>query len=256
MSEPQIRLQAWETRLEEFIAQQYGLSFETVARAMGRGPRAASDFARRLKKLGHAEVARVDYGSRGPWRNSTTFDEPAVVPHGPLWLSLTRATAWGYLEFDPGEWTPKPSTAAHLTAVTELRLALTGLDTDPRMWTSERLLRRRLRGESGRPEVHVHDGWFRDFADPDKVWAVEVELSRKFGDGRLTRAISAALDAADRNDLAGVVYFVRGEGLRRAVETAATRIAHNQNVDRLPNLEIHDLDATIARGMQPRGQVS
>ncbi|MFD6357191.1 hypothetical protein [Nocardia tengchongensis] len=256
MSEPQIRLQAWETRLEEFIAQQYGLSFDTVSRAMGRGPRAASEFARRLKKLKHAEVARVDYGSRGPWRNSTTFDELDMVPHGPLWLSLTRATAWGYLEFDPGEWTPKASTAAHLTAVTELRLALTGLDTDPRVWTSERLLRRRLKGESGRPEVHIHDGWFQDFTDPDKVWAVEVELSRKFGDGRLTGAISAALDAADRNDLAGVVYFVRGDGLRRAVEAAGARIAHERNLDRLPNLEIHDLDATVARGMQPREQVS
>ncbi|MEV6098657.1 hypothetical protein [Nocardia sp. NPDC051981] len=244
-------MQPWETRLEEFIAQQYGLSFDTLTKAIGKGPRAASKLAQRLKKTGRAEVARVDCGSPGPWRNSANFDDPGEVPHGPLWIFSERPIAWGYLEFDPGEWRPKASTTAHLTAVTELRLALTGLDTDPRVWTSERLLRRRLKSETGRVEVHIHDAWVRDFTDADKVWAVEVELSRKFGEGRLARALSAALDAADRSELAGVLYFVRGAGLRRAVEVAATRLAHQRDVDHLPNLEIHDLDITLAqKGMR------
>ncbi|WP_405492945.1 hypothetical protein [Nocardia sp. NBC_00511] len=247
MSEPQIRLQPWETRLDEFIAQQYGLSFDTLAKAVGKGPRAAHKLARRLQKVGHVEVARVDYGSPGPWRNSQNFDDPSTVPHGPLWIFSERRIAWGYLEFDPGEWRPKASTAAHLTAVTELRLALTGLDTDPQVWTSERLLRRLLKSETGRIDVHLHDAWFRDYADPDKVWGIEVELSRKFGEGRLTRAISVALEAAERNDLAGVLYFVRGPGLRRAVETAAARVAHQRNLSTLPNLEIHDLDTTLTQ---------
>ncbi|MFJ4649799.1 hypothetical protein ACIP5Y_00850 [Nocardia sp. NPDC088792] len=247
MSEPEIRLQAWETHIEEFGTQQYGLSFDTLIKAVGKGPRAAHKLARRLKKSGRAHVVRIDYGSPGPWRNSKNFDEPGAAPHGPLWMFADRQIAWGYLEFDPGEWHPKASTAAHLTAVTELRLALTGLDTDPQVWTSERLLRRRLKTESGLAGIHIHDAWFQDFADPDKVWAVEVELSRKFGDGRLTRSLSAALEAAERNDLCGVLYFVRGDGLRRAVEGAATRLAHQRNLDRLPNLEIHDLDATLAR---------
>ncbi|APA97072.1 hypothetical protein [Nocardia seriolae] len=247
MSEPEIRLQPWETLFEEFNAQQYGMSLDTAAKAIGKSPRAAGKLARRLKKAGRAHVARIDYGSPGPWRRSTTFDDPGDVPHGPLWIFPTREIAWGYLEFDPGEWRPKASTAAHLTAVTELRLALTGMDTDPRVWTSERLLRRRLKSETGRFEVHMHDGWIRDFRDVDDVWAVEVELSRKYGQGRLTRALSAALDAAERCELAGVLYFARGTGLCRALENAATRLAHQRGLDQLSNLEIHDLDTTLAR---------
>ncbi|MFF0613245.1 hypothetical protein ACFYUD_31715 [Nocardia tengchongensis] len=247
MSDPEIRLQAWETRISEFTAQQYGLSFDTLVKAIGKRPRDAYRFASRLKKLGHAEVARVDYGSPGSWRNSSTFDKSETVPHGPLWLALTRETNRGYLEFDPGDWRPKPSTAAHLTAVTELRLALTGLETDPQAWTSERLLRRWLKTDTGRPEGHIHDAWFRDFTDPDKVWAIEVELSRKFGDGRLQRTMTAALEIAERNDLAGVLYFVRGDEVRKAVKGVATRIAHQRNLDHLPNFEIHDLDVTLAR---------
>ncbi|UGT45163.1 hypothetical protein LTV02_17990 [Nocardia yamanashiensis] len=247
MSEPEIRLQGWETLIEEFTAQQYGLSFDTLNKVVGKGPRVASKLARRLKKAGRVQVVRIDYGSPGPWRNSPNFDAPDLVPHGPLWIYPTREIAWGYLEFDPGEWHPKASTAAHLTAVTELRLALTGLDTDPQVWTSERLLRRQLKTDTGRPDGHIHDGWFRDFADPDKVWAVEVELSRKFGQGRLLRAVTTALETAERQELAGVLYFVRGAGLLRAVEGVAARIAHQRNLDRLSNLEIHDLDATLVR---------
>ncbi|MEC3952871.1 hypothetical protein VMT65_07505 [Nocardia sp. CDC153] len=247
MSDPDIRLQPWETLIEEFSCQQYGMSFDTLIKAAGRGAKAAYKVAKRLKKTGRAHVLRVDYGSSGPWRNSKTFDEPDVVPHGPLWIYPTREIAWGYLEFDPGEWEPKASTAAHLTAVTELRLALTGLETNPQAWTSERLLRRWLKTDTGRPDVHIHDAWFRDFTDPDKVWAIEVELSRKFGDGRLQRTMTAALEAAERNDLAGVLYFVRGDSVRKAVKGVATRIAHQRNLDHLPNFEIHDLDATLVR---------
>ncbi|QLY29276.1 hypothetical protein H0264_28935 [Nocardia huaxiensis] len=247
MSEPRILLQGWETRLEEFTSQQYALSFDTLTKAVDGKARKAHKFAGRVAKLGRAEVVRVDYGSSGPWRNSKTFDAPGERPTGPLWISMTREINWGYLEFDPGPWQPKASTAAHLTAITELRLALTGLDTDPTVWTSERLLRRRLKTDTGRPEGHIHDAWFQDFADPDKVWAVEVELSRKFGDGRLMRAMTAALEAAERNDLAGVLYFARGDGLKRALEGVATRLAHKRGQESLPNLEIHNLDATLAR---------
>ncbi|WP_153414465.1 hypothetical protein [Nocardia macrotermitis] len=205
------------------------------------------EMVKRWKSVGRVLVERVDYGAPGRWRNSKHFDEPGAVPQGPLWVYMTREGAWGYLDFDPGAWWPKPTTVAHLTALTELRLALTGLETDPEVWTSERLLRRRLRTESGQLGAHVHDAWFQDIGDPDKVWAIEVELSRKFGAGRLMAAMARALDAADRHELAGVLYFVRGEALRRAVESTGTRLAHKRGVERLSNLEIHDLDTTLSK---------
>ncbi|WP_156959294.1 hypothetical protein [Nocardia sp. BMG51109] len=247
MSVSEIRLQPREARIEEFAAQQYGISLGTLAIATGRSTRTAYTIAKRLKEAGRAHVKRLDYGSPGPWRRSKHFDDSEVTPHGPLWIYPTREIAWAYLEFDPGEWEPKPSTAAHLTAVSELRLALLGLETDPEVWTSERLLRRRFRTENGQPGAHVHDGWFQDLGDPDKVWAIEVELSRKFGAGRLLHAMAGALDTANRHELAGVLYFVRGESLRRAVEGTAAQLARKRGEERLPNLEIHDLDATLAR---------
>lgn len=247
MSEPEFHQQPRETRFLEFLTQERGMAVPTMATAIERSTRTALKMARRLKKSGQVHVTRLDYGSPGPWRQSKDFDELTAAPRGPLWIYPTRETAWGYSDFDPGEWCPRPSTAAHMTAVTELRLALTGMQTDPEVWTSERLLYRHLNSDPGHPNGHVHDAWFQDFTDPDKVWAIEVELSRKRGSGRLQAAMTAALDAADRHELAGVLYFVRGEALRHAVEGTATRIAHKRGMDSLPNLEIHDLDATLAR---------
>lgn len=240
-------MQPWQTLFEEWYAQQYGVPVSFLTTATKRRQRTVYDFAKKLKDAGRAHVTRIDYGSPGPWRRSTNFDDHDALPHGPLWLYPTREIAWGYLDFDPGEWHPKASTAAHLTAVSELRLALTGLDTDPEVWTSERLLRRIVKTEAGQPGSHIHDAWFQDFADPDKVWAIEVELSRKRGEGRLMRSVTAALDSAERHGLAGVLYFVRGESLRRALDGIATRLANQRGVERLENLEIHDLDATLAR---------
>ncbi|QIS10757.1 hypothetical protein [Nocardia arthritidis] len=255
MSTPGLRVpQPRETRIEEFYCQQYGMSLASLVKAMERRPRTAYKLAERLNKAGRAHVVRLDYGSPGPWRRSTNFDEPGTVPQGPLWIYPTREIAWGYLDFDPGEWHPKPSTAAHLTAVTELRLALTGLETDPEIWTSERLLRRRVKSENGQANPHIHDAWVQDFTDPDKVWAIEVELTRKRGEGRLMRAMTAALDAADRYELAGVLYFVRSPELLHAVNGVATRIAHQRGMERLPNLEIHDLDATLTRKGENDGE--
>ncbi|WP_330178996.1 hypothetical protein OHB26_21065 [Nocardia sp. NBC_01503] len=91
-------MQPWETRLEELTAQQYALSFDSLAKAasfVGKGARAAYKLANRSKKAGRAHVTRVDYGSPGPWRHSSNFDEPGTVPHGPLWFFLNRETNWG-----------------------------------------------------------------------------------------------------------------------------------------------------------------
>lgn len=247
MTAREIRLQPWETRLEEFYTQQCGMALDTLIKAAGKGTRRGYSAAKRLKEAGRAHVLRIDYGTCGPWRNSANFDAPGAEPHGPLWIYPQPHIARGLLEFDPGEWEPKASTAAHLTALSELRLALTGLETDPEVWTSERILRHRLRAESGQPGGHVHDAWFQDLGDPDKVWAIEVELSRKRGAGRLMAAMARAVDAAERHELAGVLYFVRGDSLRQAVEATATRLAHKRGLEQLPNLEIHDLDTTLSK---------
>ncbi|MFC9995838.1 hypothetical protein [Nocardia sp. NPDC127526] len=247
MSAPEIRWQPRDTTLLEWIAQQYGVPIALIGKAAGVRSSQTYAMVHRWKLGGRVHVERIDYGAPSSWRRSKQFDGPGVVPNGPLWVYTDRETGWGYLGFDPGEWHPKASTAAHLTAVSELRLALTGLETDPEVWTSERLLRRFVKPEGGQPNPHLHDAWFRDFTDPDKVWAIEVELTRKRGEGRLMRSMAAALDAADRHDLAGVLYFVRGESLRRALDGIAVRLAHQRGIERLLNLEIHDLDATLAR---------
>ncbi|MFD7841368.1 hypothetical protein ACFV4K_00310 [Nocardia sp. NPDC059764] len=247
MSDKKFRQQPHESRFLEFVSQERAVPMALVPTAIGRSMRAAYTMARRLKQSGQVRVTRLDSGAPGSWRHSPHFDAPGAVPQGPLVIYPDRETAWGYLDFDPGPWTPRPSTAAHMAAVTALRLALVGMETDPEVWTSERLLRHRFIRQAGQPNGHTHDAWFQDFADPDKVWAVEVELTRKRGAGRLEAAMTAALDTADRHDLAGVLYFVRGDGLRRAIEGTAARIANKRAVPRLPNLEIHDLDATLAR---------
>ncbi|WP_433575579.1 hypothetical protein [Nocardia brasiliensis] len=247
MSAQNFRWQPRETLLQEWMSQQYGIPFSLAGKALGIRSTQVYEIMRRLRVAGRVHVTRIDVGSAGVWHKSKHFDAADAVPYGPLWAYMPREIAWGYLGFDPGEWEPRASTAAHLTAVSELRLAITGLNTDPELWTSERLLRRKLKGERGQLVSHLHDAWYRDAADPDKVWAIEVELTRKFGAGRLLRSVSAALEAADQHDLAGVLYFVRGEVLRRAVEGARTQIARERGVEQLHNLEIHDLDATLSK---------
>ncbi|MGX1774787.1 hypothetical protein ACWIGW_21920 [Nocardia brasiliensis] len=247
MSAQNFRWQPRETLLQEWMSQQYGIPFSLVSRALGVRSSQAYEIMRRLKLANRVHVTRIDVGSPGVWHRSKHFDAPDAVPYGPLWVYPTREIAWGYLDFDPGEWEPRASTAAHLTAVSELRLAVTGMDTDPEVWTSERLLRRMLKDDRGQLVSHLHDAWYRDAADPDKVWAVEVELTRKFGAGRLLRSVSAALAAVDRHDLAGVLYFVRGEGLRRAIESVRDQIARDRGVEQLDNFEIHDLDVTLSK---------
>ncbi|SUA73668.1 Uncharacterised protein [Nocardia otitidiscaviarum] len=236
---PEIRLQGYDNLWMEWITQQYGVPLSLIGRVTGMRTDRLYRMVKRWQLKGRMHVSRVDYGAPGPWRTSF-FDAPDTAPQGPLWVYPTRETAWGMLEFDPGEWEPKAYTAAHLTAVAHLRYALGGLETDPDYWTSERLLRRRIA-----PDTHPHDAWMLDFEDFDKVWGIEVELSLKRGGARLVRSMRTALVSADRNDLAGVLYFVRGDALQRAVQRAAHTLAREQGLDQLPNLKIHDLDSVL-----------
>ena len=240
---PEIRLQGWETHWHEWIAQQYGVSLAFLGHALDLRPDLASRRVRRWVQTGRIQVGRVDYGWSGPWRRSAYFDGPDTVAQGPLWVFPPAAAASLCLGFEVNAWEPKPTTVAHLTAVSQLRLTLTGMDTDPDVWTSERLLRHQF--DVG---THIHDAWMLDPDDYDKVWAIEVELTRKSGGGgRLKQTIKDALTVAQQNDLAGVKYYVRGAGLQRQVQTAANHIARQRGLDHLENFEVHDLDATLVR---------
>ncbi|MFD7846139.1 hypothetical protein ACFV4K_24750 [Nocardia sp. NPDC059764] len=237
---PGIRLQGYDTRWHEWLSQMYGVPVALIGRMTAMRSERLYRMVRRWYVTEWCNVGRIDYETPGSWRRSF-FDAPDAEPNGPLWVWPTREASWGMLDFDPGEWEPKATTAAHLTAIAHLRYVLTGLETDPDVWTSERILRRRIE-----PGFHIHDGWLLDEDDYDKIWGIEVELSRKFGSGRLAKNIAAALESAAHHNLAGVQYFVRGEELRRAVARSANYLAREQGLD-LSNLHIHDLDATLAR---------
>lgn len=238
---PGIRLQGYDNLWHEWLSQMYGVPVALIARMTGM----RTDRLYRMVKRWHltemCRVARVDYGTPGPWRRSS-YDAPDAEASGPLWVWPGRESAWGMLEFDPGDWEPKASTAAHLTAVAHLRYAINGLNTDPDIWTSERLLRRRME-----PGSHIHDGWLLDEHDYDKIWGIEVELSRKRDAGRLVSTMAAALDSAEQHGLAGVHYYVRGNDVRSGVLRAANHLARQRGLLTLSNLEIFDLDTVLAR---------
>ncbi|MFJ4651485.1 hypothetical protein ACIP5Y_09460 [Nocardia sp. NPDC088792] len=235
---PEIRLQGYDSLWFEWLSQMYGMPVATMGRMTGMRSERLYNMVRRWYQTENCHVARLDSGSPGSWRRSF-FDAPDAKPNGPLWVWPTRQLAWGMLDFDPGDWEPKTTTAAHLTAVGHLRYALTGIDTDPDVWTSERILRRRI--DEG---FHLHDAWMLDPEDYDKIWGIEVELSYKYGAGRLAKTIKAALESAEHHDLAGVQYFVRGADLRRAVQRAANYLGRERGLD-LSNLRILDLDAVL-----------
>ncbi|APA94203.1 hypothetical protein [Nocardia seriolae] len=235
-----IRLQGYDSLWHEWLSQMYGVPVALISRMTGM----RTDRVYRMIKRWHltemCRVARVDYNMPGPWRRSS-YDAPDAENSGPLWVWPDRESAWGMLDFDPGDWEPKASTAAHLTAVAHLRYAINGLNTDPDIWTSERILRRRME-----PGSHIHDGWLLDEHDRDQIWGIEVELSRKREKGRLVATMAAALDSADQHDLAGVLYYVRGADLRRAVQRAAQTLARERGQIQLSNLHVHDLDVILA----------
>ncbi|MFJ9365418.1 hypothetical protein ACIRRA_13500 [Nocardia sp. NPDC101769] len=218
----------------EWSAQQYavpiGLAAEVCEVALNR----MYELAHGWKRAGFVHTGRFpSMGPGGVWSNT-------------LWLWTTRETTWSFTGFDPGPWSPRLSTVNHLRALGELRLALTGRELDPQVWTSERLLRRRgaYLWEAGATRDHVHDGEFRDGAG-DR-WAVEVELTRKRGGGRLAETVRAALEAARTRNLSGVVYFTRGTDVRQGLDTAVAELADAGHGELLHTLDIRDLDQFLS----------
>ncbi|MEU7140856.1 helix-turn-helix domain-containing protein [Nocardia sp. NPDC046473] len=220
----------------EWLAQQKGAPIETVAELCGVSRPRIYELVRQWRRAGFVETARMpSQGPNGSWSTS-------------LWVWPTRETGWAFLGFDPGPWFPRVTTVAHVRALAELRLRLTGTALDPLVWTSERLLRHRDPGlrEAGRRYLHVHDA---EFSDSSGVrWALEAELTRKKGADRLATVVRTALEAARTRELAGVVYFVRGSAVRAGIDAAVRSLAEAGAAELLQSLDVRDLDEFLTAG--------
>lgn len=146
-----------------FTADMYGVQLDQLAAVTGGEARAAQAAASRWKELGYASTARL-----GP---------------GPAWLWVTRAglAACGlrYTAAAPGL-----SRLAHIRAVTEVRLALSGTSAYQQadaFWRGERRIRARhgvgVREHLPDGEVHWPSGGGLAWAG--ECWAIEAELTRK-----------------------------------------------------------------------------
>ncbi|MEV6341235.1 hypothetical protein AB0M12_41760 [Nocardia vinacea] len=260
MSSPRRRVTARDQQFLEWDTQQYALPIDMMARWYGSGRSWTYELAEKLERLG--KVERVYATETGP-KTAAELGQlgreggPGRVPKsmwGPMWIVPTRATVHSFLGgSDPGPWTVRPSTAAHVRAVAELRLALTGRDTSPNVWRSERLLRRDAAAgvEIGGPHPYCHDALFRD--DSGKVWAVECELSLKKGTGRMESVLMTSISAA-RNltdplggeRVSGVIYFCRGADVANHV-TRAKENLRAEHGDLAKTIHIRDLDTILEK---------
>lgn len=237
------RITARDQLFLEWLTQQYGSPVDVVGDWYRVRRSRAYEIVQKLTGLGKVERVQA-------------YGEAAGRKQGPMWVVPTRSTAHAMLGSDPGPWTVRPSTAAHVRALAELRLALTGTTTNPEAWRSERLLRRAAADTSGQrdiaaPTPYCHDAVFTD--DSGKAWAVEVELSIKRGAGRMESTLLTSLEAArllqdqiTESAVSGVIYFCRGEEVRGHVERAIERLRESHGPERVKRLHVRDLDQIIA----------
>ncbi|MGW1743751.1 hypothetical protein ACWCPQ_33705 [Nocardia sp. NPDC001965] len=242
------RITARDQLFLEWLTQQYGTPVDVVGDWYSVRKSRAYEIVQKLGGMGKIERVQAHVDAPGS-------------KQGPLWVIPTRSTAHAMLGSDPGPWTVRPSTAAHVRALAELRLALTGTTTNPEAWRSERLLRRAAADTSGQRDIaapvpYCHDAVFTD--DSGKSWAVECELSVKKGAGRMESTLLTSLEAAKLlqdqatgTPVSGVIYFCRGEQVRGHVERAIERLKAEHGPDRVKGLHVRDLDQ-ILRGRRVR----
>ena len=147
-----VRLSDRDVRLLALIGAQYAITVEQLARLIGRRERTARWL-------------------RDRWRQAGWIESRQLLAAGPslVWLTGTGARVAG----SPYRtWRPNPGLAAHIEAVTEVRLLL---DQQLRLgsWRCERELAKALLAE-GRP--HLPDAVIET---GDETVAVEVELTLK-----------------------------------------------------------------------------
>ncbi|MFR9774183.1 hypothetical protein [Nocardia sp. SC052] len=184
---PNYRLSPRDMRVVTILAEMYGAPMDRVAGMLGVQLTSA-------------------YRTVAKWRATHLVSGMKVRPvAGHTWVFPTRSATEAILPYYAKYWTPSPKMAAHVTAVLDVRLALTGQDLD--RWIPERQLRAELgMARPGEQRQHVHDGRFYD--SEGRLWAVEVELTAK----NLAAAkisVAKALHAARKANCAGVMYFCR-----------------------------------------------
>ncbi|MEU6564361.1 hypothetical protein [Nocardia nova] len=158
---------------------------------------------------------------------------------GPSWVFPTKSAAEALLGRPVRYWVPTPKMAAHVKAVFQLRLALTGMDLE--RWTSERLLHAEVGVTPvGQSRPHIHDG--RYINDAGERWAVEVELTAK--DAAAARgAVLRARQVAERAECVGLAYYCRGEAVKNVIRAASAGLDPTAG----PRMKLRDLDEALAK---------
>ncbi|APE32859.1 hypothetical protein BOX37_01480 [Nocardia mangyaensis] len=195
----------------------------------------------------HSVSMRSAYRMAQRWRDTGMVSGLNVRPvPGPAWVFPTRTTAESLLGFEVRHWAPSPKQAAHVAAVFAVRTALTGLDLD--RWTSERVLHSEVGAtEAGKRRPHIHHG--RYSTRSGELWAVQVELIRK-APSVTKSAMYRAFQAAQAAGCDGLVFYCRGEPVKRAVREAAAGL----DLTGGPRMRLADLDELLARPVSPAEQ--
>src|SRR5690606_9708189 len=179
-----VRQTARDVELLTWIAQQYAVPMDLLARLMGnRSISSAYSLVSRWKKAGWVQSGQVDAG--------------------PPWVWPTQSTASAYLERQVTNWRPALARVAHLRATAALRLHRVGADLT--RWIGERQLTTGRFLTKGDKPGHRPDG-VEVLADGRRV-AIEVELTAKNPErywnpitqsGLLLEVANAARDAGSR----------------------------------------------------------
>jgi hypothetical protein len=199
----QSRCSSWDLELLGLVGEQYALSLPQLARLMGRSLHAARWLRTRWERAGWARGRAVLVG------------EPVFV-----WLTR-RGQRVAQSEYSL--WRPNPGALAHIAAVTEVRLWVSGRHPGAE-WVCERELAREARTSSN-SRGHRPDGLV---VIEGRELPVEVELSHKrpARRERLMRELVARYGQA--------VYFTP-DGPRQALErTAAVAGAGRVQIFDLP----------------------
>lgn len=218
---PRVRMTARDRRALEWLSGMYGAPIDLVARLLGTTERRAYALVSRWKQAGWVRTGQVDAGR--------------------MWVWPTRATATVYLGWDPGDWVPRPSQAAHLRACAITRLALDATGTD---WTSERALRHATPAPvRGTEQPYLSDG---EWHSPRGTVFIEVELTPK-GPERTYQVVRRALAEATRRGAAAVMYVTANKAVTDQVEAAyqRARTEHTGLTAQLTTTPLTDIAARI-----------
>ncbi|MFE3025883.1 hypothetical protein [Nocardia tengchongensis] len=185
------------------LAENYGAPIDLVAEMLGISMPRAYSLERRWREAGMVNQHRV-----------------RPVP-GPHWVFPRRSIAEALLGFPVyRHWMPTAKMADHVATVLRVRLALVGMDLH--RWTGERQLRAEVAPvKFGQKREHIHDGRYID--SEGRSWAVEVELTPK-APTYAFQALHGAVAQASQAECSGVIYYCRGEAVRKAVYAAGERI--------------------------------